>query len=251
MQSAKTVIITGGGQGIGKAMAQRFLEEGARVIIAEIDTAAGTETETELQRLGDIRFVAMDVSREDAVIALVEHALQACGRIDVLINNAAIARNTPLTELTLDEWHKVIGVNLTGAFLCAKHCAPHLHKSRGTILNIASTRAFMSEPNTEAYSASKGGLVALTHALAISLGPDVRVNCISPGWIDVSAWKKSSLRHVPHLTEADHMQHPAGRVGTPDDIASLAVFLASPAASFITGANFTVDGGMTKKMIYV
>lgn len=251
MQSAKTVIITGGGQGIGKALAQRFLEEGARVVIAEIDMEAGTETETELRGLGDIRFIATDVSREDAVIALAEHTLQASGRIDVLINNAAIARNKPLTELTLDEWHEVIGVNLTGAFLCAKHCAPHLRKSRGTILNIASTRAFMSEPDTEAYSASKGGIVALTHALAISLGPDVRVNCISPGWIDVSAWKKSGLRHVPHLTEADHAQHPAGRVGTPDDIASLAAFLASSAASFITGANFTVDGGMTKKMIYI
>lgn len=251
MQSAKTVIITGGGQGVGKAVAQRFLEEGARVVIAEIDTEAGTETETELQRLGDIRFVATDISREDAVIALVEHTLQACGRIDVLINNAAIARSKPLTELTLDEWNEVIGVNLTGAFLCAKHSAPHLRKSKGVILNIASTRAFMSEPNTEAYSASKGGLVALTHALAVSLGPDVRVNCINPGWIDVSAWKKSSLRHVPNLTEADHVQHPSGRVGTPDDIASLAVFLTSPAASFITGANFTVDGGMTKKMIYV
>jgi NAD(P)-dependent dehydrogenase (short-subunit alcohol dehydrogenase family) len=109
----------------------------------------------------------------------------------------------------------------------------------------------MTEPNTEAYSASKGGIVALTHALAVLLGPEVRVNCISPGWIDTSAWQKRRGRKRPALSEADHAQHPAGRVGTPEDIASLAAYLASPEAGFITGANFVADGGMTRKMIYV
>ncbi len=108
----------------------------------------------------------------------------------------------------------------------------------------------MSEPHTEAYSASKGGLVALTHAMAASLGPQVRVNCISPGWIEVRDFKKRALRSAPDLTEADHRQHPAGRVGRPDDISSLAAFLASGEAGFITGQNFVVDGGMTRKMIY-
>jgi NAD(P)-dependent dehydrogenase (short-subunit alcohol dehydrogenase family) len=109
----------------------------------------------------------------------------------------------------------------------------------------------MSEPNTEAYSATKGGILALTHALAISLGPDIRVNCISPGWIEVSEWQKQATRKEPELSEQDHQQHPAGRVGKPEDIASLAVYFASPEAAFITGANFVIDGGMTKKMIYL
>lgn len=251
MGSERTVIITGGGQGIGKALARRFLEEGAGVVIAEVDIEAGAETQRELAAYGDIRFIATDVSQEDSVAAMVEQTVSARGRIDVLINNAAVACNKPLTELTLHEWRRVLGVNLTGPFLCAKHCAPHLRLTQGAILNIASTRALMSEPDTEAYSASKGGVVALTHALAMSLGPEVRVNCISPGWIEVSEWKKSAIRHTPQFTEADHTQHPAGRVGIPDDIASLAVFLASPAVRFMTGANIVVDGGMTRKMIYV
>ncbi len=119
------------------------------------------------------------------------------------------------------------------------------------IVNIASTRAMQSEPHTEAYSATKGGLVALTHALAMSLGPDVRVNCISPGWIAVSEWKKRSQRKAADLRQEDHAQHPAGRVGIPGDVAALVAFLISYEAGFITGQNFVVDGGMTKKMIYV
>jgi NAD(P)-dependent dehydrogenase (short-subunit alcohol dehydrogenase family) len=141
-------------------------------------------------------------------------------------------------------------VNLTGAFLMAKHAAPHLRQVRGAIVNVASTRALQSEANTEAYSASKGGLVALTHALAVSLGPDVRINCVSPGWIDVSGWQKVANRKPATLSDADHAQHPAGRVGTPEDIAEMVAYLLSDAAGFVTGQNFVVDGGMTKKMIY-
>jgi NAD(P)-dependent dehydrogenase (short-subunit alcohol dehydrogenase family) len=126
-----------------------------------------------------------------------------------------------------------------------------LRRSRGTIVNIASTRALMSEPDTESYSASKGGLVALTHALAVSLGSDVRVNCISPGWIDVSSRQKRSRRQAEILSEADHAQHPVGRVGRVEDVAAMAVFLASAESGFVTGQNFVVDGGMTRKMIYV
>lgn len=151
--------------------------------------------------------------------------------------------------MNLETWNQVITVNLTGAFLCTKYAVPHLRKHQGTIINIASTRALTSEPNTEAYSTAKGGIVALTHALANSLSPDIRVNCISPGWIAVSDWQKQSARKESQLTEQDHKQHPAGRVGTPDDIAGMVVYLASPAATFITGANFVIDGGMTRKMI--
>lgn len=247
----RVALITGGGQGIGKAIARHFLKEGARVVIAEVDAEAGGETERELTPFGEIRFLATDVADERAVENSVSRTLTAFGGLDILVNNAAIAANKPLADLTLAEWNRVLAVNLTGAMLCARYAASHLARQQGCIINIASTRALMSEPHTEAYSASKGGLVALTHALAISLGPGVRVNCIEPGWIEVSDWKKSSSRQKPQLTAEDHAQHPAGRVGRPEDIAALAAFLASEEAGFITGACFVADGGMTRKMIYV
>lgn len=249
----KVAIVTGGGQGIGKAIAQRFLQEGLCVILAEIDEEAGKETEAELKPLGSVRFIPTDVSKEKSVKNLIQETDNSFGRIDVLINNAARAdpENLPITELSLENWNNTLSINLTGAFLCTKYAVPHLRKNQGTIINIASTRALMSEPNTEAYSASKGGIVALTHALAISLGPEIRVNCISPGWIDVSEWKKRTNRETAQLKQQDHQQHPAGRVGQPEDIASFTLYLVSPEASFITGADFVIDGGMTKKMIYL
>ncbi|ACK41611.1 MULTISPECIES: glucose 1-dehydrogenase [Dictyoglomus] len=247
----KVAIITGGGQGIGKAIAKKFLENGISVVIAEIDEEAGKETEEEYSILGNIKFIKTDVSKEEDVINMVEETAKSFGKINYLINNAGISINKPISELTLEEWNRVLGVNLTGTFLCSKYVYPYMKKEGGVIINIASTRAFMSEPNTEAYSASKGGIYALTHALAISLGPEIRVNCISPGWIETSEWKKKSLRRKPELTELDHKQHPAGRVGKPEDIASLVLFLISDEAGFITGANFIVDGGMTRKMIYL
>jgi NAD(P)-dependent dehydrogenase (short-subunit alcohol dehydrogenase family) len=147
----------------------------------------------------------------------------------------------PLEQLSLAEWQRVLGTNLTSGFLLARAAAKLLRQSKGSIVNIASTRAHMSERDTEAYSATKGGLLALTHALAISLGPDIRVNCVSPGWIDVSG---------EALRPEDHAQHPAGRVGTVRDVASLVAWLIGPDAGFVTGGEFVVDGGMTRKMIY-
>uniref|UniRef100_A0A7C3MGM5 SDR family oxidoreductase n=1 Tax=Dictyoglomus thermophilum TaxID=14 RepID=A0A7C3MGM5_DICTH len=247
----KVAIVTGGGQGIGKAIAKKFLENSISVVIAEIDEEAGRETEEEYSSLGEIKFIKTDVSNEEEVRNMIEETIKIFGRINYLINNAGIGINKHISELTLEEWNRVLGVNLTGAFLCSKYAYPYLKKEKGVIINIASTRAFMSEPNTEAYSASKGGIYALTHALAISLGPEIRVNCISPGWIEVSEWKKKSLRKPAELTELDHKQHPVGRVGRPEDIASLVLYLISDDAGFITGANFIVDGGMTRKMIYL
>lgn len=247
----KVAIITGGGQGIGKAIAKKFLENNISVVIAEIDEIAGKETEEEYSSLGNIKFIHTDISNEEMVKRMIEETVRIFGKISILVNNAGIGINKHISELTLEEWNKVISVNLTGAFLCAKYAYPYLKKEKGVIINISSTRAFMSEPNTEAYSASKGGIYALTHALAISLGPDIRVNCISPGWIEVSEWKKRSLRKMPELTEMDHKQHPAGRVGKPEDVANLVLYLISEKSAFITGANFIVDGGMTRKMIYV
>ncbi len=246
----KAAIVTGAGQGIGRAIAVRLLGEGYAVALAELDEEAGRETEAELGELGEALFVQTDVAEEQDVGRLVKTTLDRFGRIDAVVNNAGIAVFKPLSRLSLQEWQRVLAVNLTGAFLLTKHASRALKRARGAIVNIASTRALMSEPNTEAYSASKGGLLALTHATAISLGPEVRVNCISPGWIEVSDWKKRSRQKIPRHSEADLEQHPVGRVGHPADVAALVSFLLGPESGFVSGANFVVDGGMTRKMIY-
>lgn len=242
-------LVTGGAQGIGKATAKLLAARGWRVAIADVDAEAGREAGGEL----GVRFIECDVADESAVERCVRAAAQQFGGIAALVNNAGItgAASGPPESLSLAEWNRRIGTNLTGVFLMAKHCTPHLRAARGAIVNVASTRALQSEPGTEAYSASKGGVVALTHALAMSLGPEVRVNCVSPGWIDVRAWKKKSRRSDAPLRAADHAQHPAGRVGRPEDIAEMVAYLLSDAAAFVTGQNFVVDGGMTRKMIYL
>lgn len=246
----KTAVVTGGGQGIGRAIAEALLRAGARVYLAEIDAEAGDEACRELSALGPVKFVATDVADPASVEAL-RRRIEAGGGLDLLVNNAGIMVRKPLSELGVEEWQRVIGVNLTGPFLASRAFAPLLSASRGSIVNIASTRALMSEPDTESYAASKGGLVGLTHALALSLGPAVRVNCISPGWVDVTALAKSARRKPAILSALDHAQHPAGRVGRPEDIAAMVLFLTSDAAGFITGQNIVIDGGMTRKMIYI
>ncbi|WP_018620971.1 SDR family oxidoreductase [Spirosoma luteum] len=248
----KTAIITGGGQGIGRVVTQYLLTHGYRVAIWEADTEALSELREAFKASSaKLLFVSCDVSSENNVRKAVEQTVSHFGQIDTLINNAAIMIEKSLDKLTSEEWNRVIGTNLTGSFLCAKHTAPHLANQKGSIINMCSTRAFQSEPDTIAYSASKGGILALTHSLAISLGPDVRVNAISPGWIDVSALKKKGKAKAEELSLEDNLQHPAGRVGQADDVARMILFLIAPENSFITGQNFTVDGGMTRKMIYV
>ncbi len=248
----KTIIVTGGAQGIGKGIVRRLLRGGASVVAADIDAEAGAELVEESTGLGKMRFVPVDVSDEESVTRMVAAAVEWAGSVHGLVNNAGIANpgSTPVEALDLAAWNRMIGTNLTGVFLCVKHAVPHLRAASGAIVNIASTRALQATPNTEAYAASKGGVVSLTQALAMSLGPAVRVNVISPGWIDVSEWRKRSQRAASTLRPVDHEQHPVGRVGTPDDIAELAAFLLSAAAGYITGQTFVADGGMTRKMIY-
>jgi hypothetical protein len=248
----KTIIVTGGAQGIGKAVSQAFALSGAFVCIADIDAEAGEEwVEILCDRGLNARFLPADVSDPAQVRSLVEQVVEVGGAIDVLINNAGISWKGTFADRSVDDWDRIIEVNLRGPYLCAQLAAPHMPPG-SAIVNIASTRAFMSEPNTEPYSASKGGVVALTHSLAITLGPKgIRVNCISPGWIDVSGWKKYGSGAQAELSERDHAQHPIGRVGRPEDIAEACLFLAdSEKAGFITGQNLVVDGGMTVKMIY-
>ena len=250
---AKTVLITGGAQGIGRAIALSFARHGWRVSVADIHREAGAELIRIIQREGGrAMFVPADISVEREANKWIELTVREWGRIDALINDAGIGRNgSPLT-LPIEEFDRVIAVNLRGTFICSRLAARHMkNQGGGAIVNIASTRALMSEPNTEAYSASKGGILALTHAMAISLGDSgIRVNAISPGWIEVSDWQYSPVAQVPVHTERDRLQHPVGRVGVPEDIASLCLFLCGEQSGFITGQNFVVDGGMTVKMIY-
>lgn len=248
----KTAIITGGGQGIGRVATQYLLTHGYRVAVWEADTDALAELREAFKASSaQILFVSCDVSSEVNVRKAAEQTITHFGQIDALINNAGIMIEKSLDKLTLDEWNRVLGTNLTGAFLCAKHTATYLANQKGCIINICSTRAFQSEPDTFPYTASKGGLLALTHSLSVSLGPDIRVNAISPGWIDVSALRKKAKAKPDDLRPEDHLQHPAGRVGQADDIARMILFLIAPENSFITGQNFVVDGGMSRKMIYV
>ena len=251
--SDSVVLVTGGAQGIGKAVGQAFAAAGARVIVADIDEVAAREQVTAIESSGGrARWVLSDVSVPQQVASLMESIAESEGRLDVLVNNAGIMIHRPVEELSVEEWDHVLNVNLRGAFLCVKYGLPLLRRSsHPSIINISSTRALMSEPHTESYSASKAGLVGLTHALAISLGPQIRVNAILPGWIDVSAWKRSDLARQAPLSPEDHSQHPVGRVGQPGDIAAACLYLASQQASFITGQCLVVDGGMTVKMIYV
>ncbi|WP_022850906.1 glucose 1-dehydrogenase [Limisalsivibrio acetivorans] len=248
----KTVIVTGGAQGIGFSVAEKLYKEGWYVLIADKDPEACKEAMEYFKDSESVLTLVTDVSDEGSVERCVQTALEHFGRLNGLVNNAGIAEpdSGPVKKLSLDDWNRVIGTNLTGAFLMAKYAAPHIKKHNGSIVNISSTRALQSEKNSEAYAASKGGLLALTHSLAVSLGPKVRVNAISPGWINASGLQKSSAGGGYTPTARDHKQHPAGRVGRPEDIAEMVSYLLSDRAGFITGQNFVIDGGMTVKMIY-
>ena len=249
----KSIIVTGGAQGIGLAIAETLLAQHAKVSILDSNTAAIPQLNDLQDRYSqDLLVIHCDVSNEASVKAGVAQVLQRFAKIDGLVNNAGIANpdSGPVETLELSDWQRWLDVDLTGPFLMAKHCAKFLSLNKGSIINIVSTRALQSEANSEAYAAAKGGLLSLTHALAISFAQRIRVNAICPGWIVTDDYADSATRSTK-LTAKDHQQHPAGRVGQPTDIAHMVEFLLSEKAEFITGQNFVVDGGMTKKMVYL
>ncbi|QTC90042.1 SDR family oxidoreductase [Brevundimonas goettingensis] len=222
----RKAIVTGGAGLVGTGLCAVLIDAGWEV--ASFDLKPGHE---------GARSVICDVGDEASVNAA--FAELGWETLDLLVNNAGIAspNRGPLAELSLADWRKVTDSHLTGAFLMSRAAIPLLNQG-GSIVHMVSTRAFMSEPDTEAYAASKGAMVALTHAMAISLGPKIRVNAVAPGWISDGKG----------LSAADKAQHPVGRVGRPDDIAGVVLYLAD--AGFVTGQVLSVDGGMTKKMIY-
>ena len=240
MPTKPAALITGGAKGIGGAIARHLLSSGWQVGIIDLPDSGLRRT---FSRQRGVLVIEGDVRNEETASDAVNAMVHRYRRLDAVVSNAGIMIRKPLRRLTLAEWHRVLDTNLTAAFLLARAAEKPLRRAHGAIVTIASTRALMSEPNTESYSASKGGLVALTHALAISLAPDVRVNCVSPGWIET--------KDYAGLRRKDHRQHPAGRVGKPEDVAELVGWLLDAERSgFVTGANFVIDGGMTRKMIY-
>lgn len=249
----KVAAVTGGGQGIGRAIAFAFADAGYSVSIADPVRDGGEEALALLHAKGARAiYEPADVSSAKDVARWIARTIVELGCPSVLVNNAGISRNTPFLELALEDFERVQAVNTRGTFLCSQGFAQHMvaHAVEGAIINISSTRALMSEPGTEAYTASKGAILALTHGMAMSLGPHrIRVNCICPGWIEKRDWQHSSRAKKPDHSKEDREQHPVGRVGRPQDIADACLFLAG-SAGFITGQSLVVDGGMTVKMIY-
>jgi len=242
----KVVIITGAGHGIGKRVAEVYAEKGAKVVIAEVNEEDGRNVEKSLtSKEQEALFIKTDVREPHDIVNLIEKTIHTYGKIDILINNAGVGAWKSPYDLSVEEWDNVINTNLRSVFLCSREAGKYMRKNvnGGSIVNIASTRAMMSEKNSESYAATKGGILALTHALAVSLGQDkITVNAISPGWIEVNQY--DSLREI------DHSQHPSGRVGKADDIARACLYLTNEENNFVTGINHVVDGGMTRKMMY-
>ncbi len=250
----KIIAITGGGAGIGRGIAWHFARLGYGVSILEADRQAGKEALQVMLAAGARALLSVgDVSKPADVTRWLNATKSKLGVPDVLVNNAGIEIRKDVLKLPLAEFDKVIAVNLRGTFIASQAVAKMMaaRKRGGAIINLASTRAFMSEGGTEGYSASKGGIVALTHAMAISLAQyRIRVNCISPGWIEVHDWQKASKARPPKHSRADKEQQPVGRVGVPGDVAKACQFL-TESADFMTGQNIILDGGMSVKMIYV
>jgi NAD(P)-dependent dehydrogenase (short-subunit alcohol dehydrogenase family) len=240
----KAAVVTGAGKGIGRAVAELLVARGAKVAVVDVDSSAA---ETVAKQVGGVAIEA-DVSDASAAQRSVARAFEALGRIDVLVCSAGIQRYGNVVETPEAVWDEVLGVNLKGAYLMAKHCVPHLVATgAGAIVNVASVQAFAAQRGVAAYSASKGGLVALTRAMAIDHAPVVRANCVCPGSVDTPM-----LRHAAELFADDPEEairdwgamHPLGRTAQPEEIAEVVAFLASPAASFITGSAILADGGL-------
>lgn len=241
-------IVTGGAQGIGRGIARALLAAGWSVVAVDRDQRGLVHARREFADPGVCRLLRGDCGRPATARRAVALALRAFGRLDLLVNNAGGSGFAPLARQTPAGWRAAIDANLSSSFFFSQAAADALGAARGAIVNIASTRALQSEPGAEAYAAAKGGVVALTHALAASLAGRVRVNCICPGWIDVSGPANGPGRRQADLSARDHAQHWAGRVGTPEDIAGAVLHLAG--AGFTTGQILVVDGGMTRTMRY-
>lgn len=237
----KVAVVTGGANGIGRALVEEFLKCGARVASIDLDREAAQDLTSRFDR-NQLFFMEGDVAVESTLQQFAQAIRVQWGKVDYLINNACISRGGIMTPCSFDDFNTVLKIGITAPYLLTALLLDSF-TAQASIVNIASTRGTMSQSNTESYSAAKGGLLALTHALSIRLAGRARVNAISPGWIDTTNDPAS-------LSSADHLQHPVKRVGHPSDIVKMVFFLCSEASSFMTGENITIDGGMSKQMIY-
>ena len=224
MRKQKVAVVTGGARGIGKAICDEFKKQG--VIVCVIDLLAND-------------YFIGDIADYDMLCAFADRVITEYGKIDFLINNACLTKGG-LADCSYDDFNYVLRVGISAPYMLTKLFIQHF-SDNASIVNISSTRYLLSQANTESYTAAKGGIVSLTHAMAVTLKGKARVNSISPGWIDT---KNTSF------SDADHAQHPVGRIGEPADIVNAVMFLCDEKSNFITGQNITVDGGMTKSMIY-
>lgn len=248
----RVVIITGGSRGIGHGCCQVFAEEGAKIVLADIDDVNGQKVVQELASMGaDARFNHCDVAVEDNIRTVVEETLAAYGRIDVLINNAGVELFKPALETSSADWERTIGVDLRGVFMFSKYVLPTmLEQGKGAIINIASVHAVQTIKNIAAYAAAKGGVTSLTRQMALDYAPKVRINSILPGFIATTLWDRFvAMADDPAQLVADTVAlQPMERLGESRDVAQAALFLASDEANWVTGIAMPVDGGLTARL---
>ncbi len=249
--SAKTAVVTGAGLGIGRAIALAFAEQGARVVVVDVQAEAAADTVQQIEASGgQALLVLADVSKDADAARIAQEAVSAFGGIHVLVNNAGVQTYGTVVETDEATWDRTLNINLKGVYLVAKYCIPQIIASGGgAVVNIASIQGMASQPRVAAYAASKGGVIAMTRTMAIDHARDqVRVNCICPGGVDTPLmhWAiglSTPPEQINAVIAAAGQNYPLGRIGQPEEIASAALFLASDAASFITGTSLVVDGG--------
>ncbi|ESY79368.1 short-chain dehydrogenase [Mesorhizobium sp. LNHC221B00] len=245
--SGKVAIVTGGNRGIGRAIAERLAEEEAVVAVGDLIDQRSPPVGSER-----LAFLPLDVTKEASVREFVDEVLQKFGRVDVLVNNAGIVVHKSIDEQTVEDWDRLMAVNLRGPFLMAKYVAPEMRRiGVGAIVNIGSVEGFMVNPWHTGYAATKAGVHGLTLGLAVDLGPDgIRCNTACPGWIDTDLNRAYVELHPDRsLVERELAEiHPVGRIGSPTDIANAVLWLASDESSFVSGEMIAVDGARTKKI---
>ena len=248
----RTVVITGSGSGIGRACAVEFAKAGAAVVVADIDPEAAEITVQQiLADNGKAIACQTDVSNQDSVAALVLKTIEQYSKVDALINNAGVQVNKTVSDTTYEEWNRQMSVNVGGVFLCSKLFLPHLRRTKGNIVNMSSVNGFFVEPSCAGYCATKAAIIGLTKAMAIDHGHEgIRVNCICPGYIDAGlaeGYFQSQTDPAQARMDAGKL-HALWRIGRPEEVARVAMFLASDDASFVTGSAYVVDGGFGSGM---
>jgi NAD(P)-dependent dehydrogenase (short-subunit alcohol dehydrogenase family) len=250
----KSALVTGASSGIGEAIARHFCGEGAAVVLADVDEEGGRGVEAAIRAAGGTaQFVRADVSDEAEVADLVARSAAAHGGLHVLVNNAGIVRFYAVETMALEDWNRVLAVNLTGPMLCTKHAIPHLRTAGGSVVNIASIHSTLTGPRMSAYAASKGGIVTMTRSMALELAPErIRVNAILPGYIQTPLFMSDAIRvtdgHPERFIAELGTKIPLGRLGTPHEVATLALYLASDEAGYVTGASFAIDAGVSVQL---